>query len=199
MAISRKCVSLGISSLVLAVLLNAPAVAVRTEATATPVPFPQAPASLPAEADLQATLTDLQGFMAQVDRYIKGVYVATEDYRQYVGRVKEMLAGCEVEFDVSDFEGTGFENFVAAGGDQCKSWVAGFDQQARSYAAQLDEAVAFQKLLEKVGGRAQRQIDRARIALHAKGLKRAVDQGLREVDNTREAIKPWMDSQGKNR
>ncbi|HED12299.1 MAG TPA: hypothetical protein ENI62_01340 [Gammaproteobacteria bacterium] len=199
MTISSKQASLGLSGIMLAALLTVPVVEAHTEATATPVPFPQAPTGLPTENELQATLANRQQFMALVDNVTQGVFTATERYRQYVGSVKKMLAGCEVGSDISGFENTGFEGLVAAGGRQCRNWVADFDQQARAYAARLDKAVAFQKLVQRVGERVQGQIDRIRIALHAKQLKRAVDQGLREVYNTRRAIKPWMDSKGQNR
>ena len=199
MAVSGKQATLGLCGIVLAVLLSVPMAEARTEATGTPVPFPVAPASLPTESELRATLENRQRFMALVDDVTQGVFIATERYRRYVGAVKEMLAGCEVDSDTSGFENTGFEGLVGDGGRQCQEWVADFDQQARVYAARLDEAVAFQKLVTKVGRRVQNQIDRIRIALHAKELKRAVDQGLRELDRTREAMRPWMRSPAKGR
>lgn len=199
MAINSNQASIGISGIVLLALLSAPAVEARTEATATPVPFSQAPASLPAEAEMQALLVNLQGFMGQVDKYIQEVQIATEDYRAYVKQVKQMLAGCEVESDVSSFENTLFAELVTEGRRQCQGWVANFDQQAWAYAARLDEAVAFQKLVQRVGGRVQGQIDRIRIAMYSKRLKRSVDQGLRELEKTRKNFKPWMSSKGKKR
>jgi hypothetical protein len=162
-------------------------------ATATPVPLPQAAPAQPSDAELQAKLADLQGFMAQVDGYIRDVQMATENYRGYVQRIQQLLAGCEVESDTAGFEHTGFEELVADGGRQCQGWVADFNQQAQQYAARLDEAVAFQRTVEQVGGRAQGQIDRLRIMQHALRLKETVDQGLRESEATREGFRPWMD------
>ncbi len=150
MAMKGKWATFRIGGVVLAALLSMPVAVARPAATATPVPFPQAPASLPTEAEMQAKLTNLQGFMTRVDRFIGGVHKATEKYLLYVQDVKWMLAGCEVDSDTSGFEGSGFEELVAGGGRQCRGWVADFDQQARAYAARLDQAVAFQKLVQRV-------------------------------------------------
>ena len=186
MAMSHK-VSMGLGAVLLAGLLGLP-----PAEAATPVPFPKTLPSVPGEADLQAVLADRQAFMGAVDRYIQGVLNATEAYRAYVERVQHMLASCEVESDLGGFEGSGFEEFVADGSRQCKGWVSAFNQHAQAYAAELDEAQAFQKTVQRVSERAQIQIDRIRIALHAKQLKAAVDDGLQTVKDSREAMKPWQ-------
>ena len=197
MAMKRNRIALGIGLVLIA--LVCPPVVARTAATATPVPFPQAPASPPGEAEIQARVAKLEGFLSEVDRFIIGVHTTTERYRLYVEEVKQMLARCEVEGDVSGFEGSGFEGLVADGGRLCRGWVADFDQQARAYAARLDEAVAYQKLLEAVGRRVENQIEISRTAMRAKRIKRAVDEGMNELEQSRERMRPWMDSKDKNR
>ena len=191
MAMSNK-VSLGLGIVLSVAVWGLPSAEAATGARATPVPFPKSLPSLPEDADLQATLADRQAFMAVVDQYTQGVLTATENYRRYVERVQQMLAGCEVESDLAGFEGTGFEDLVADGNRQCREWVAAFNQHAQGYAAQLDAAVAFQKTVVAVGERVQGQIDRMQIALHAKQLKQAVDQGFGALKDTRDTMKPWM-------
>ena len=191
MAMSNK-VSMGLGVVLVAGLLGLTSAEAASGARATPVPFPKTLPSVPGEADLQAQLADRQAFMGAVDRYIQGVLNATEAYRAYVERVQQMLASCEVESDLGGFEGSGFEDFVAEGSDQCRGWVSAFNQHARAYAGRLDQAQAFQKTLQAVSERAQIQIDRIRIALHARQLKAAVDEGLQIVGDSREAIKPWQ-------
>lgn len=159
-------------------------------AASLPVP---SETGLISELELQEILDDLEGFMAQVDRQITGVLAATEDYRTYVGHVQQMLASCEVEADSAGFEGTGFTNLIGEGRRECDGWVEGFNQMAMTYAAQLDEAIEFQKVVEKVGERLQFRMDRVRIAMQASRVASAVDQGLEELDESRAAFSPWMD------
>ena len=193
MAMSNK-VSIGLGVVLVAGLLGLTSAEAASGARATPVPFPKTPPNVPADTDLQAMLADRQAFMGRVDQYIQGVLNATEAYRGYVAVVQQLLAGCEVESDLGGFEGSGFEDLVADGSRQCREWVGYFNQQARAYAAQLDEAQAFQKTLQKVGARVQNQIDRIHIARHAKQLYGAVDGGFRAIEESRERIKPWQNT-----
>ena len=77
MAMRGRRIYLGLGGMVLAAVLSGSVVAADTEATATPVPFPQAPAGLPTEEEMQDKLDNLQGFMRHVDQHIRDIHAVT--------------------------------------------------------------------------------------------------------------------------
>ena len=201
MAMRGRRIYLRLGGMVLAAVLSGLAIVAGTEATATPGPFPQAPADLPTEEEMQDKLDNLQGFMRHVDQYAHDIQVATEAYRRYAEHLKqllELLAICtKVESDVSGFENTESANRVA---DlmvdevrQCRGWVEDLNQEAKAYAVKLDEAVKFQELVQDIGERVQNQIDRTKIAMRTKQLGNAVDEAQETLGEMHRSLKLWVD------
>jgi hypothetical protein len=81
------------------------------------------PVSLPTEEELKAALSRLDGFIIQLDRYISDVHRLTEDYREHVQTVGQILESCQVEEDYSQFEAAGIARLAMADEEQCNSWV----------------------------------------------------------------------------
>lgn len=184
--------ALGILLLVSALVQPA---AASTGATGTPVPFPKAP-RLSTVEQLDSDLAVREQLLAAVSQYIRDLHTATESYRDYVEVVQRLVADCEIESDTAGFEGTGWEGLVASGGTQCKEWVAAFDIRAQKTAKYLDGALEYQRLMERVGERVQRQIDRIYISRHAQQLKNEVDQSVETVRQSHEVLEqmkrqPW--------
>jgi hypothetical protein len=131
--------------------------------------------------------------MIQLDRYVSDVYRLTEDYREYVQTVKQIIASCQVEEDISQFEAAGFAGLAMQDKKQCNSWVQDFDEIAWQHAKQLTAAQEYQQLVQKLGENVSRQQDRVLIALRARQLNDIVEQGFRDVDSSRQGFAPWMD------
>ena len=148
---------------------------------------------LPSKEELQKVLSHLDGFMVQLDRYISDVYRLTEDYRAYVVTVKQILASCDVEEDISQFEAAGFATISQADREQCNGWVQDFDEIAWQHAQQLTVAQEYQKLVQQLGENVSRQQDRLLIAMRARRLNDIVEQGFEDVHSSREGFAPWMD------
>lgn len=179
----------GVGAVLLAVL--AAPVGVRAQATAIPVPFPAAPVQ-PGGDELRSQLVDLQAFQSEADAHIRNVHAATESYRQYVVQVQVILASCEVDGDLEDSGQHPFASLIQGGRVQCREQVTAFDQQARTYAARLDEVVAFAERVEEAAESAQLQIDRINMMQRAAQLRQQVARGFEALDESREKLKPWM-------
>lgn len=176
----------------IAILMLVSAPAVMSQELNAPRPGLQ-PVRLPTEQELQAVLSHLDGFMVQLDRYISDVYRLTEDYREYVQTVKQILASCKVEEDISTFEAAGFSRLAMADKQQCNGWVQDFDEIAWQHAEQLTAAQEYQELVRQLGENVSRQQDRVLFAMRARRLNDIVEQGFRDVDSSRQGFAPWMD------
>lgn len=181
-------------AIVLALILAGQPVNARTEAAATPVPFPEAaPApGLPSQGQLQRNQDNLQNFLRHADTYIHTLHETTERYRAYVKQVQEILASCAVNAEVGQGDDYLFGAIVDSGARQCNDWASAFKRQAADYANYLDHWVAIAEKVQRASGRARTQVDRIRMMKHARNINAEVEAGNNALKQSRSALEPWV-------
>lgn len=166
---------------------------VRAQADPFAVAVPTSALRTVDEAEIQAMMNDMSSLLDNINAYVEQLLFTTEQYRNSVNLLKQLVASCEVVADISGYENSDFAGFLAEGPRQCLGWIETFDHNAMIYAAELDQAMQFQRLLEQVGNAAQGRIDSMRIVLQQSRVDRAVSQGAKVLDESKATFRPWME------
>lgn len=164
------------------------------ETQGAPEQAPQAPPQFPAGAVLEQDRAKLQGFLDETEGYVRKVHSVTERFRMEMQQVKKAVASCEVQHDLAREDAQLFPVIAGMVERHC-GYARNFDQVARRYAARLDEAVGFQKRLERLAEQVRDDLDRIAVLRATEGLAKEVDTGLATLEQWRkERFKPWTGS-----